>query len=488
MTVRLLTALLVAGPLIGPTQAQSTQAQSTQAQAQPDQKLLIEVGWDAPTPALLRSSIAQLQRRPFSGMMVNLSAGKTIFNKVAYPGSAFAADRRDLAATRFGRFQHNFVTIWSARQEGWDWFSDADWQATQMNARNFARTAKAGNFKGFFFDPEPYGTNPWSYSRALYPNQTFAAVQAKVRARGAAFLSAIQSEMPDVIILTLFGVSHVKAQAEEAGALKKADWALLASFIDGMLDVIGPKAQLIDGNEGSYYYTSARGFSDFRAYKDSARAFVSPENRTKYDRQVKVAYAVFADGLLNLLKSPRFFGYYLPGDRERQRLTEFNTYQALKASDRYVWVYNENMDWWGSFGKGVSLPPGLEDLLGRAAQKVNQGRSLGFEVASFMAPALRRFGAKVQITGLITQGGKGVDGVYLDSGLPMGGGDRGDASCQPSGPDGYYTCTLPPNWTGKLTPSKAGLSFNPPQRTFSALTRNEDNVSFEARQGRSGQG
>jgi hypothetical protein len=439
-------------------------------------KSLIEIGWDAPTPNVVRANIKTMQQRPFDGLMVNLNAGKTIFNKTAYPQSAYTKDRNDLTQTAFGKLRHNFITIWSAREAGWDWFNDSDWAAAQTNAHNFAKTARAGRFKGFFFDPEPYGTNPWSYNAQLYPNRSFTSVQAKVRQRGAAFLNAIQTELPNVKILTLFGVSIVKAQAEDAGSLEKADWVLLASFIDGMLDVINPQAQLIDGHEGSYYFTAAQPFDEFREYKKTARVYVSAENRAKYDNQVKIAHAVYVDGLLDLAKSPRFFGYYLQNDLERQQMLEHNLYHALRTSDEYVWVYNENMEWWDTQGKGVRVPEGLERLLTRTAQKISANQPLGFNVNDFVAKALVRFGGRVQVAGRVTQNGQGLDGVSFDSGASFNG---ADVSCQPSNPDGYFVCVFPPNWTGKIVPSKAGFTFDPPQIALSNVTKNVDDQDFK---------
>jgi hypothetical protein len=455
----------------------SLNACNSAAQINAESKLLIELGWDAPTPNYLRTNIKTMEQRPFNGLMVNLNAGKTIFNKTAYPDSAYTQDQTDLTATTFNKLKHNFITIWSAREANWDWFNESDWAATETNARNFAKMGKAGRFKGFFFDPEPYGTNPWSYNTQLYPTQSFSSVQAKVRARGAAFLNAIQNEMPEVKIMTLFGVSLVKAQAEETGNLEKADWVLLASFIDGMLDVINPKAQLIDGNEGSYYYTAAQGFSDFHAYKESAREYVSLENRTKYDQQVSVAHAVFADGLLNLWKSPRFFGYYLQNDLERQQFIEHNTYHALKSTDEYVWVYNENMDWWGSKGKGVQLPNGLEDTLQRVSQKVNQNMPLGVNT-DFATSAVLRHNAKVRVAGRITtKDGQGVGEVLLDAGFLFNG---EDTACQYSNPDGYFACIFPANWTGTITPTLQGYRFNPAVAELKNLNQQLDNQNFEA--------
>jgi hypothetical protein len=94
-----------------------------------------------------------------------------------------------------------------------------------------------------------------------------------------------------------------------------------------------------------------------------------------------------------------------------------------------------------------------------------------------MPEVLQRFDAKVQVTGRVTQNGQGLGGVYLDSGQSMNG---GDASCQVSQPDGYFACILPPNWTGRIVPVRAGLTFNPSEFTVKNLTRNLDNQNFEA--------
>jgi hypothetical protein len=444
-------------------------------------KHLIELGWDSPTPNIVKANLKAMEQQPFDGLVISLNAGKTIFNKVAYPESAYLQDRNDLAAISppepKPRLGHNFISIWSARETAWDWFDDSDWNAAETNARNFAKTAKAGRLKGFFFDPEPYGTSPWAYNAQLYPKQDFVSVQTKVRARGAAFLNAIQNEMPEVKILMLFGVTIVKAQAEEAGNLEKADWVLLASFIDGMLDVIKPQTELIDGHEGSYYLTNAQGFDDFRTYKQAARSYVSPENRAKYDQQFKIAHAVYVDGLLNLWNSPRFFGFYLRNETERQRMLEHNTFHALRSSDEYVWVYNENMDWWNSQGKGVRFPKRLDALLKRVQQKNRNGQALGFSLDSFLPQAIARFEAKVQIAGRITQKNQGVGEVYLDSGFTING---TDSACGYSNPDGYFACIVPANWTGKIVPMKKGLRFDPPVLNLKKISKNIDNQNFSA--------
>jgi hypothetical protein len=444
-------------------------------------KKLIEIGFDAPTPSYLRANIATMSQQPFDGVMVNLSAGKTFLNKNPYPDSAFTQDRADLAAVGTSKLTDNFVTMWSAREAGWDWFSDSDWSSAQTNAANFAKTAKAGNFKGFMFDPEPYGTNPWSYSAALYPDRSFPSVQAKVRERGAAFMTAVQAELPTVKILTLFGPSIVKSQAEERGSLDKADWALFASFLDGMLDVIGPQARIIDGNEPSYYYTGSSDFDGYRALKNASSAYVSPENRTKYDNQVSIAHAVFVDGALNLFNSPRFFGLYLQTPEQRLQYLEYSVFHALRASDEYAWYYNEKMDWWGTKGAGVQVPDGLANATVAALQKTMNGLPLGLDVDAFAGPAGTRYKNRVEVDGRISTNGRaeqgqGLGAAKLATEFVIEG---KETACQVTEADGYFQCFVPPNWNGKITPVLAGYTFDPPYFQADNITSNNTNVNFE---------
>jgi hypothetical protein len=351
-------------------------------------KKLIELGWDATTPDFVKNNITSMEQRPFDGFVMNLNAGKTIFNKTAYPDSAYTNDRNDLAATKFTKF-NNFISIWGAREGNWSWFDDSDWAATVTNAQNFAKTAKIGKFKGFFFDPEPYGTNPWSYNSGLYPNQSFSEVQAKVRQRGGEFMNAIQSEMPEVKILTLFGVSYIKMRANQSGNLEGVDWVLLASFIDGMLSTINPQAQLIDGNEFSYYnyMPKAQEFDAFRDAKNAARTLISPENYAKYDNQVKVSEAVFVDGIMNLIVDQLLIGCHLRNTGERKLALEHHTYQALRTTDEYAWVYSEKMNWWNSPYPNFPFPTDLEPVLARASQKINTNQPLGFDSEAILTPA-----------------------------------------------------------------------------------------------------
>jgi hypothetical protein len=434
-------------------------------------KKLIELGWDQPQPWFLKQNLKSVEARGFDGVVVGPSFGTEIFNKKPYADADVARDRSDLEAAKSAKLTQNFLRMDSRLEPGWSWFSDSDWAAVETNARHFARMAKAGGFRGVLFDTEPYGQNPWAFSKALYPNKTFAQVGATLRSRGASFMRALQSEMPDVRVLTLYFVASIRDEFE-AGELEQSGNALLLPFADGMLDAIGPNAQIIDGNETTYYNTTAQEFDDKAKYIRDAAKILSSENRAKYAGQVKVANAAYVDGVLDLFKSPRFFGYYMNADADRLRLFEHNVYHGLRTSDEFVWVYSESVDWWNSRQKGVVIPVGLEQALNRANANIKAGKPLGFDITSIINAAKTKFDAKVNVGGTIRGNGKSVNGIKVLSGIEHNGEEVACATWGESGDTIRYGCTLPgSSWAGTITPQRSGASFDPPSRAYSNVSK-----------------
>jgi hypothetical protein len=361
-------------------------AVETQATA----KKLIEYGWNAPTPDFVRKHIKEMEQRPFDGVMLKLNAGKEVFHKTPYPETAFAQDRRDLAATKSTKLTDNFVVMWSGMDKEWDWFNNDDWNAAAKNITNFAKTAKIGRLKGIAFDSEAYTTSPWQYRQQ--PQQqlkTFSEYQKQVRKRGAQFMQAIQVAQPNPHILTFGLLSWLKDlmatgidSAELDQKLANHNYGLWPAFINGMLDVARPGTVIIDGHEWAYYFYGAKSFDrthDF-IFKD-ARKFVEPVNYRKYDQQVKVGQAVFLDLLIKLVPkhlktSP--FAETLPhflSPANGIRLLEHNTYHSLRTADRYAWLYSEHVDWWKN-----NIPQGVESAILRAKTKIKTRQSLGFDL------------------------------------------------------------------------------------------------------------
>jgi len=386
--------------LLSLSSCQSSSAPNTPAPAPGGTltKTLIDYGWNNPSSQFVRDNIVQMEQKPFGGLTLRLAPGSDVFNKVAYPDVDFEGDQANLRATPFKSLTHNFVAMTVRLEPGWSWLSSADWQATERNVRNYAKTAAAGRFKGIVFDPEPYGLSPWRYSAENYGGKSFNEVSSVVRERGRSFIRAVHAELPGAKILSFWFLTLLKAQLEEAGGvLEQADYALLLPFVEGWFDAAQGET-FIDGSEGSYYFLSEQDFLKNRDFFRGAGSVLSSENQGKYTSSTRLAGAVYLDGVLDLWRSPRFVGFYLSNADERLKLLEHNLYYGLKNSDQYLWVYGENVDWW----KG-KVPDGLEAALVSARDKVNSGQPLGFEVKGFVDDARLEYDRKVDIGGRVTQ-------------------------------------------------------------------------------------
>jgi hypothetical protein len=343
-----------------------------------------------PTPVFVKQNIEQMEKRPFDGLVIKLKEGKQVFLHQPYDSKKFNQDLQSLKSTNFTKFTDNFVLMWATPEEGWDWFSDSDWQASEQNIRLFAKAARAGRFAGIFFDPEPYSVNPW-----IYPNlpsakdKSFEEYWRQVRKRGAQFMQVLQQEMPGVKVLFAFQLSYLSDFMDEAdpkermNQLSKVEYGLLAPFFNGMLDVTQPNTRLIDGNERSYYYTKPESFFESsKLIKEKLLTFVEPENRSKYTLQVQAGQALYIDQLF-AMRQPieSLLSYHLTLE-ERAKWLEHNTYYALSASDEYAWCYSEKMNWWKN-----NVPNGVEKAILSAQQKIKMGEPLGFNIEGMIRRA-----------------------------------------------------------------------------------------------------
>ena len=261
------------------------------------------------------------------------------------------------------------------------------------NAELLVSVATAGHPRGICFDPEPYDFSLWDYARQPSTNiHAFVDYRTKVRQRGAQLMRAFERRMPGATILTFFHVSLFERFAdlpepERVRRLTRESWGLMPDFFIGMLEAASPQARFIDGNENAYYYTSREQY--FRAYhgiKERARRLVPLELREKYERQVQVGQALYVDQNFALRepKADKYLSYRMTPE-ERARWFEHNTYWALYTTDEYVWCYSERMNWWKD-----QTPPGLEQAIVQARQKIAEGQPLGFDIEPLIAEVRKR--------------------------------------------------------------------------------------------------
>lgn len=365
-------------------------------------KKLIEWGFDSPTPEHLRDNIRVMEEQPFDGVVFRLrkNPAHSVFEINALSEEEMKLEV--LEGIKWEKFDSNFLKLWATDPSGMDWFDDAHWETITANLKLYAKAVNAAKAKGIVFDVEPYerfGKNPWAFwtkdKQELYPGKTLEEVEAKVRERGAQFMNALQSEKPDITLLCALLLGTYRNQAENYWPNKPElrIYALLPAFVDGMLDVIGPDVTLVDGRityqnlSGTYYFDDTRKFEFARNYVRGADSFVSPENRDKYARQVQVGQTAFADYVFGLLPENSLDGqlpsYYGTLSSEYiGQWWEHNVYQALASTDQYVYMYNEQMSWWGPEAnpKYPDMVPGVREGIERAREKFFSGQPLGFSM------------------------------------------------------------------------------------------------------------
>ncbi|MDH7504162.1 MAG: hypothetical protein QHJ82_15805 [Verrucomicrobiota bacterium] len=355
--------------------------------------MLIEYGWDVPTPAQMRQQLTAMEKRPFDGLIFRLAGGHNAFALQPLEQSKFAEDERALPELKFTRFTNNFVLVWGSPPAGFDWFDDAQWRTIENNAKLLLAVAKAGRTRGICFDPEPYDFSLWHYAKQPKTNEhSFGEYRATVRQRGAQLMRAFESQMPQTTILTFFHVSMFDRYAHLADnalaeRLQKESWGLMPDFFVGMLEAADDRTRFIDGNENAYYYTSREQY--FRAYhaiRRRALAFIPPNLREKYERQVRAGMALYVDHNFALRQpNPERYLSHKMTPEERAKWFEHNTYWALYTTDELVWCYSERMNWWKN-----QVPTGLEEAIISARRKIAQGEPLGFEIEPVIESARKR--------------------------------------------------------------------------------------------------
>lgn len=343
-------------------------------------KKLIATGWDAPDSARLLENLAQMEERPFDGVVIHLT-GHTAARKAIPLARAFTGEAWDrawfqacvdrLKACRSDRLTENFVLV-GANPGDVDWFDDAGWAAVAEHWRIAAWIARQGGMRGILFDPEPYTPPSAQFrygSQAERDRRPFEAYDAKARERGRQVMAAVAAEYPDATIFSYFMnsvVGSATGHADPRRALATLGYGLLPAFIDGWLDAAPPAVTLVDGCESAYRYNSERQYLESAVLiKGACQELVSPENRAKYRAQVQVSFGVYLDAYWN--PNGPWYIDGLGGPRvERLRA---NVATALRVADTYVWIYGEKFRWWPTPNGRVraeSWPealPGCDDVL-----------------------------------------------------------------------------------------------------------------------------
>ena len=325
----------------------------------------------SPDPALLRTNIGLVEKScPFDGITIELprqikngkldvSFGHEVFIPRPLDQVRMKKWVDDLKQVRFSRLKHNFTRVSVCGASNYGFFDDACWKIALDNVRTVARAAKAGGLKGIMFDVEHYdGKKPMLFQYVPGKGHSLEENRAKARERGRQFMNALAGEFPDIIVFTVLGSFSLNFDAVDSGAApESAQYGLANDFFNGMLDVIPPKAKLLDGMETrSYYAQDAKDFYRLaNEYTVKGLQLAAPENRRKFLEQTSAAPGVWLEPFL-------WDGYYVikSPDMDRMALFRSNLYAAMETAREYAWVYFCSGLWFD-----MELPPVEERSIAR---------------------------------------------------------------------------------------------------------------------------
>ncbi len=329
---------------------------------------LIQFGWDEPSTRFLRLHIREMERMPFDGVVLNaryLDAGGneavlewTGFGARPIPWDALEPALADLKATDFRRFTHNFLRFNVAPGDV-DWWDD--FSAIRHNARMAARLVGRGGLRGILFDVEQYESPVFSYRHQEHRgSRTYVEYARQVRRRGRELMGAFQAEAPGLTLFLTFGY----ALAGKLGDRPESHYGLLGPFLDGLFEAARGATRVVDGFEFSYGYHEAHEFEAGYALMHEAGRRLSRVPRA-YSARLLAGFGLWLDW--NWRKEgwdteDTSANPFTPRELEEALLA------ALRRSDRYVWLYNEQPRWWNR----ERLPEAYVQAVRRARARLGQ--------------------------------------------------------------------------------------------------------------------
>ncbi len=305
---------------------------------------LIEWGWNTPSPTFVKEHIHEMERLPLDGLVLDLrsntqrSGSKSLFSWNSWSGEPidlldYSNSFDALKNTEFKRFTDNFIRF-NVVPGTVDWF-DKGFASVLLNASLAAKIAKSCNLKGILLDVEQYEGSPFNYlSRPQRYSHSFAQYQAQVEECGRYFMTALNREYPQITVLLTYGY-HLAGRS--GGKPESNEYALLPSFLDGMREAASPNSLIIDGWEFSYGYRTEEQFKAARdlIYKEAgARPVSGPSDH------YQCGFGIWLDNKEVWNGNDFSKNYFTP--EQFSASLRF----AMKHSDRYVWIYSQQANWW----------------------------------------------------------------------------------------------------------------------------------------------
>ena len=324
------------------TGASLSRESTTALQSSPGKSLIL-AGWHGPvtpTPQFIQDNFAFLESRPFNGMVVyvsdptftvNVTAGVMHDAPMSY--DAMMAVLEPIRDLPFVQLRDNFAYVFGNTPP--DFFDD--WSVTIQNFRNLARALKDTGLRGIFFDNEPYVTGwGWYPDGVAYPELSLAQYEAQAMIRGREVMEAMIAEYPEIVVITLHGpyISDLYSVQQMGFPNTFPYYALLGPFFTGFLQGAAGPGRSVDGGE-LYYFRESQDFTDSYALRRTGIAsaaancpFIPLSFRPTWPERTSIAF-----GLLD-----RDF----MGEAMTPAIMTTTVSNAMKAADRWVWLYTED--------------------------------------------------------------------------------------------------------------------------------------------------
>ena len=307
---------------------------------------IIGFGWDYPDVAQLNERIGLMQQTPFDGICFSLQRNiMEVFDTTVHKDTYFEYDK--LKSIKWGKYSDNYIILRGYSITGGNWFNDKAWVSITGNLRGLSKAMFIGKLKGLLFDPEYYLENPlynpWTYSKAQYPNRSFEEVQNRVRERGKQFIAALQKYTVDFNFLSIW-ITSLIVEDKNHFPIEGTRHALLIPFIEGILLGKDKSVKIIDGDEFAYWYSNPTQFLESVDYlKKNTVELMRTTKGKQLATEIEIAQPVFYDGILAL--HPSFELGFARADKWRW-LEENLKYAIATSNSNVVWFYYERVNWW----------------------------------------------------------------------------------------------------------------------------------------------
>jgi hypothetical protein len=307
-----------------------------------DEPKLVSVGSQLPRLGDLKENITLYEEQaPFDGVSVHVGLSD-VFNPEPFSDAAkdqARANGKLFKQIRFAKWKYNFLAVLIDQRKPL-WFDEGYWTNVARNWALAAKFAKQIGMVGICLDPEGYGVYPvqshWRSSWWMKTEKTTHTEKEYLdiaRKRGQQVGEAVFKEFPEIVLWGYYAWSF------------GAD--LMGAFCNGILDVIPPKAKLVDGDEWSGYCAKSEAAYDRMADRNKTGCgMLDKRLLSKHKAQGGFAPAFYMDAYAR----PEASQCLIPDiNKAKSKMHFFKDNMKCakrKATGGHIWIYGEKNTWW----------------------------------------------------------------------------------------------------------------------------------------------